>query len=137
MARKRWHSDQRPCELNLTAMIDVAFQLLNFFIITLKPQDVYAHLSAFRPSPEPKPQNEIQNPMIKIMVMPNIFVFNDKMISLESLDDKLARMAASDPDQTILVMCAKKSYHSQLVQLLDKCAKNHLKNVSVISSEGI
>jgi biopolymer transport protein ExbD len=119
-------------------MIDVAFQLLNFFIITLKPQDVYAHLSAYRPSPEHErtPQDN-PNPMIKIMVMPNIFVFNDKMISLSDLDDKLARMAASDPDQTILVMCAKKSYHSQLVQLLDKCAKNHLKNVSVISSEGI
>ena len=40
MARKRWKSDARPGELNLTAMIDVAFQLLSFFLITVHPVDV-------------------------------------------------------------------------------------------------
>jgi biopolymer transport protein ExbD len=137
MARKRWKSDARPGELNLTAMIDVAFQLLNFFIITVKPVDVLAHLQAFRPSPEKVNTNQPSAPMIRIMVLPGFYVMNDVQVSMSELDRRLRSLAASDATQTILVMCANKSSHAQLVELLDKCVKWKLTNVSVVSSAGI
>ena len=42
-------------------MIDVVFQLLIFFVVTLKQEDILAKLMASRPAPDPnaKPEPEI------------------------------------------------------------------------------
>jgi biopolymer transport protein ExbD len=137
MARKRFKSDQHPGELNLTAMIDVAFQLLSFFLITIKPVDVLAHLQAFRPSPEKTNTREQSVEMIKIMVLPNQYVMNDIPVTKAQLEQKLKKYAATDASQTILIMVAKQSKHEELVELLDKCAQFKLTNLSVVSSAGI
>jgi len=65
MARKRRMNQFQAGELNLTAMIDVAFQLLAFFILTAHPVDVMANLAVARPmvdegAPEKGDFNAIQ-----------------------------------------------------------------------------
>ena len=143
MARKRYRADNHPGELNLTAMIDVAFQLLSFFLLAIKPVDVFANLDAFRPSPEKTNVSTPSSPMIKIMVLPmnpgesGVYVMNDTPMTTAQMEAKLKRYADTDPTQTILIMCAKRSTHRQLVELLDKCAKYKLTNLSVVSSAGI
>ena len=137
MARKRNKGDLHPGELNLTAMIDVAFQLLAFFLLAIKPVDVFAHLDANRPSPEPGDPLKTPAAMIKVMVLPEQYVMNDVPLSLGEADGRLGRYAATDAAQTVLIMCAKKSTHRQLVDLLDRCAKYNMKNLSVVSSAGI
>lgn len=137
MARKRWRPDARPGELNLTAMIDVAFQLLSFFLITVHPVDVLAHLTAQRPSPE---KTNVQNAVpavIKIIILPGVYTFNDVPVTEAQLDRRLQSYATSDPTQTVLIMCANKSLHEQLIKLLDYCAKYKMTNLSVVSSGGI
>ena len=52
MARKRRRNSFNAGELNLTAMIDVAFQLLSFFLVTAHPVDVLTNLDVFRPMAE-------------------------------------------------------------------------------------
>ena len=88
MARKRRRNDAQAGELNLTAMIDVAFQLLSFFIITVHPVDVLANLNVFRPSPEKRAQeSQVPANMIRIMVHPDGSYFvNDRPVSREVLD---------------------------------------------------
>ena len=141
MARKRCKLGQHPGELNLTAMIDVAFQLLAFFLLAIKPVDVFANLDAFRPAAVEAPTKSFA--MIKIMVLPQnpgetgIYVVNDLPMTTAQLEERLSRYAATDPTQTVLVMCAKQSTHHQLVNLLDTCAKYKLTNLSVVSSAGI
>jgi len=143
MARKRFKPEHRPGELNLTAMIDVAFQLLSFFLIAIKPVDVMANLDAFRPSPEKTNVSTPSSPMIKIMVLPmnpgesGVYVVNDVPMTTPQMEKRLSNYAATDPTQTILIMCAKRSTHRQLIELLDKCAKYKLTNLSVVSSAGI
>ena len=143
MARKRYKADNHPGELNLTAMIDVAFQLLSFFLIAIKPVDVFANLDAFRPSPEKTNVSTPSSPMIKIMVLPQnpgesgVYVVNDYPMTTPQMEVRLKKYAETDPTQTILIMCAKRSTHQQLVELLDKCAKYKLTNLSVVSSAGI
>lgn len=39
--------------LEMTPMIDVVFQLLIFFLVTLRQEDILAQLQAMRPSPPP------------------------------------------------------------------------------------
>ena len=60
MARKRKKHDAPPAELPMTPMIDVVFQLLIYFIVTIKPIDVMAHLDVSRPSPEAQQQKELE-----------------------------------------------------------------------------
>ena len=143
MARRRNKADNHPGELNLTAMIDVAFQLLSFFLIAIKPVDVYANLDAFRPSPEKTNVSTPSAPMIKIMVLPmnagesGVYVVNDVPMTTLQLESRLKKYADTDTTQTVLIMCAKRSTHRQLIDLLDRCAKYKMTNLSVVSSAGI
>lgn len=137
MARKRRIGVLPPGELNLTAMIDVAFQLLAFFLLAIKPVAVFAHLEAGRPSPVDSPPAPPPPAMIRVVVLPDQYLVNDVPLTLEQVDHRLKGYAATDPSQTVLIQCARKSTHRQLVQVLDLCAKREMRNLSVVSSAGI
>jgi len=137
MARKKRRASLQAGELNLTAMIDVAFQLLSFFVMTMKPTDVLAQLDVSRPSPE-KTQSDRKPPtnIIWITVLPNdTFVLNDRSISKDNLDNTLTTLGATNPDATIIVSCTPKSTHGKMVEVLDLCAKAKLTSLSVVSVE--
>ena len=135
MARKKRMVSLQAGELNLTAMIDVAFQLLAFFVMTMVPTDVLAHLDVTRPSPPP--QGTITNLRpIFITVLPNdSYVLNDRSISKENLNNTLTTLGATDPEATIIVSCTPKSTHGKMVEVLDICAKAKLTSLSVVSLE--
>lgn len=136
MARNRKKHEDHAGELNMVAMIDVAMQLLNFFIITAAPVDVLTNLDVFRPSAQAKPANEnVQPPkMIRILVAADGFSINDRYVPDDSIEGILTKLGALDPNQTILIMCSAVSRHEQLVKILDLCSKTGLKNLSVVSS---
>jgi len=119
----------------MTPMIDIVFQLLVYFIFTLKPEDVMAHLDVFRPSPEAT-REETQTPpkMIRIVVFPDGYTINDRTVTLQELERLLGKLAALDREQTILIACTSMSRHESLIKVLDLCAKVGLVNLSVIST---
>lgn len=135
MARARKRASGDAMDLNMTAMIDVVFQLLIYFIVTIKPVDVVAHLDVYRPSPEKK-QEQLQTPpkMIRIQVYPDGFTINDRAVNLREMETLLARLAGIDTKQTIMIMVTAQSKHDALVQVLDLCAKTGLQNLSVVST---
>jgi biopolymer transport protein ExbD len=53
MKRKRKRQTQGEVELNLAAMLDMAFQLLTFFILTFKPSPIEGQVSLHLPPPQP------------------------------------------------------------------------------------
>ncbi|MFM9964939.1 MAG: ExbD/TolR family protein [Planctomycetaceae bacterium] len=54
MSRRRHRrKNQNAIKLNVTAMLDMAFQLLAFFILTFKPAPIEGHLSLNMPPPVP------------------------------------------------------------------------------------
>jgi biopolymer transport protein ExbD len=61
--RHRRHRDEGKVELNVTAMLDMAFQLLAFFILTFRPASVEGQLAVNLPPPvamtqvQTEPQN--------------------------------------------------------------------------------
>ncbi|TAN37033.1 MAG: biopolymer transporter ExbD [Verrucomicrobia bacterium] len=135
MARKRKKSELHAGELNLTAMIDIAFQMLNFFVITAKPMDVLTNLDVFRPSPDAPPPKEAKPPaVIRIGVINGGLLLNDRQASIPMLRDFLEQMAKLDKAQTVLIQCATDSRHGQLVEVLDLCNRLGLTNLSVVSA---
>jgi len=133
--RKRTRKSIESGEVQMTAMIDVVFQLLIYFIVTIQPVDVIAHLDVFRPSPEQK-QERLQTPpkMIRIQIYDNGFTINDRQVGLREMDVLIARLAGIDTKQTIMIMVTAQSKHEDLIRVLDLCSKYGLQNLSVIST---
>jgi len=138
MARKSRRSDAKAGELNLTAMIDVAFQLLSFFIITVHPVDVLTNLDVFRPSPE-KTQIKNTTPpqVLRITVAKEGYLVNDTVVDFSRMEGFIQKMAKADPNQTVLIQCDQRAEHRKLVGALDLCAKAGLKNLSVVSTHKV
>ena len=133
--RKRNKISMDNAEIPMTPMIDVVFQLLIYFIVTMKPMDVVAHLDVFRPSPESTQEKPDTPPkMIRIAIYADGYTINDKPVTPEGLDRLIMKLASFDQNQTILIMCTALSPHEKLVKVLDLCAKSGLKNLSVIST---
>lgn len=133
MARKHRHAASEAGELNMTAMIDVAFQLLAFFIITLRPVDVFTNLDVSRP----KPGGEDNVPLLTITVYKDGpkdgFVLQGNHVAPEELDRQLTRLAEIDKRPSVIIRCTDNSSHRALVRALDICSKAGLKNISVFS----
>jgi len=135
MSRKKKRRGGMPeGELPMTPMIDVVFQLLIYFLVTIHPVDVMAHLDVFRPSPDAPPKQDEKPPkMIRIVIFPDMFTINDRPVGLNELDKLLSKLASIDRNQTILINCTSLSPHKKLIQVLDLCAKSKLVNLSVVS----
>jgi len=136
MARKRRHSSFMAGELNLVAMIDVAFQLLNFFIISIHPVDTMTHLGVNRPQAESRNKAPSTANVIRVTVFPDGYTLNERLTTAVKLRQELGRLARIDTKQNILIQVTQESTHGKLVELLDMCAEMKLTELSVVSSAG-
>lgn len=57
--RRRKKRDQGSVEMNLAAMLDMAFQLLTFFILTFRPAPIEGQLALNMPPPEAAPVTKV------------------------------------------------------------------------------
>ena len=137
MARERKRPEVDPPALSMTPMIDVVFQLLIYFVVTLHPVDVITNLDVFQPAPDPNAKQDEKPPTpMRIAVLPQgHYAFNDNAMSLNTIDANLEKVARINPSTTIMIVIASQSKHGDLVRLLDVCAKNNLRSLSVVSSQ--
>ena len=132
MRRKKKNKGD-AAQLEMTPMIDVVFQLLIFFIVTLKQEDILSHLDVSRPQPSDEPPPEIKPELLTIMVYRDGYIMNGRRISRGSLDKRLAKMATYSKEISVVIKCMPDSPHAKLIALLDICAKTGLENLSVFS----
>ena len=131
MARKK----QEDPKAEMTPMIDVVFQLMIFFIVTIKQEDIFSKLNANRPAPNsaPSAQTEENDTQIKIDIGQRGVVFNGRGMSFKELDSNIKKLAASSTKSTVLVRCTLDSPHGFLVHVLDICNKYKMYNLSIFS----
>ena len=137
MARRRGIWTFAAGELNLVAMIDVAFQLLSFFLISAGPVAMVTHIDIVRPSPPPIEKNEPPappiEPSLRITVFKEGYTLNERIATLAQMERQL-RLLSLDRSQAVLIQCMNDSSHSQLVAVLDLCAKLRFLNLAIVSS---
>ncbi|MBR6023178.1 MAG: biopolymer transporter ExbD [Kiritimatiellae bacterium] len=135
MARERKRPEADPPALSMTPMIDVVFQLLIYFVVTLHPVDVVTNLDVFQPAPDPdSPPNQEPPKLYRVGVFYNGYQFNDVPMTLDHIDQRLEKLAAGNPSMTLMIVVSAHSPHGKLVELLDRCAKNNIKSLSVTYS---
>ncbi len=121
-------------------MIDVVFQLLIFFIVSLKQEDILTDLQVSRPAPEnARPPEEQPEELLSIQVYNHEklggegFVYQGRQVALRELERHLQRVAGHSRNVSVIIKCTGDSPHANLVRLLDICAKVKLTNLAVFS----
>lgn len=117
-------------KLDMTPMIDVVFQLLIFFVVTLKQEDILSKLVANRPS---VPTDTVQVEQQAIVVSAQGFSYGGRPMRLEELDNILQQRSKYGKGAMLVIKCTKDSPHAFLVQALDSCNKHDLRNLSILS----
>ncbi len=132
--RKRKKNKGEAAKLEMTPMIDVVFQLLIFFIVTLKQEDILSHLDVSRPAPSKETKQEAQpDELLTIMVFSGGYIMNGQRFTIGAIDKKLTKVASFSKDVPVIIKCTPDSPHGRLIALLNVCSKNDLNNLSVFS----
>ena len=134
MARK----PQDNPALDMTPMIDVVFELIIFFVVTIKQEDLFSELNANRPAPSTSTATPTDDTTVKIDLgagrSPNgVIVYNRREIKRTELDRNLADVARTSKKTSIVINCTMDSPHKVLVDVLDICYRHQLFNVSIFS----
>lgn len=117
--------------LDMTPMIDVVFQLLIFFVVAIKHDDILSKLTAARPA-----SRTISTPtvdLIEITLSPQGFVFNGRVMRKAELDRRLEQYSRLSKSATVTIKCTGDSPHALLIQALDICNKYGMTNLSIFS----
>ena len=141
MARK----PQENPALDMTPMIDVVFELIIFFVVTIKQEDILSKLNVNRPAPaSSKSESDQEDEPCKIEVgrqagdpTKGVYVIKGTEMPLEQIDEYLKTTVAgksAKPEETpVIIRCDMTSPHRALVDLLDRCYKYRLYSISVFS----
>lgn len=132
--KKRVRKKGEAAELEMTPMIDVVFQLLIFFLVTLKQEDILSHLDVSRPAADQSATEETVRDLLTITVHRYGYMLKGKERSLEQLSRDLSRLARlGSKDVSVIIRCTADSQHERLVEVLNLCAKVGMKKLSVFS----
>ena len=136
MARKPQDNPQ----LDMTPMIDVVFELIIFFVVTIKQEDLFTKLNCNRPAPATGQPSETKDNTVNIEIgrrydnsPMGVILYNKSEVKRKELDGFLKDIARTDKKTPVIVKCTDDSPHKALVDVLDICYKNGLFSVSVFS----
>jgi biopolymer transport protein ExbD len=148
MRRKR--RSQGDVELNLAAMLDMAFQLLTFFILTFKPAPVEGQLSLKLPPPEAiakvksgqaagsdaqnlNPVTGVESMVVSVFAGPNgeigSLAIGEKPVGgLAGLDAGLKRFIGdpASPFEQVVIQVGAQLKYDELMKVLDVCSRQKL-----------
>ena len=132
MARK----PQENPQLDMTPMIDVVFELIIFFVVTIKQEDLFTRLNANRPAPSNGPASNESDTTVTIAVgkgrdANGALVLNGREVKRSELDRHLREIVSKKTP--IIVRCSEDSPHKALVDVLDICYRNQLFSVSIFT----
>ena len=134
MARK----PQENPQLDMTPMIDVVFELIIFFVVTIQQEDTFSKLNANRPAPAGGPSQPTSDTTVTIEIGASgnangNIVYNRAPIRRQELDANLREVAKTSKKTPIIIRCTEDSPHKALVDVLDICYKNQLFSVSIFT----
>ncbi len=147
MARKRKKRRlQSEVELNLAAMLDMAFQLLTFFILTFRPAPVEGQISLRLPPPQPvtvvkdgqqvgsdlenkSPLSGVTTLTISVFADPNtgdiasLGVGESQVPSIAALDGRLQQVFADpgNPFDQVILQVGESCRYDELMKVIDVC----------------
>jgi biopolymer transport protein ExbD len=137
MARK----PQENPQLDMTPMIDVVFELIIFFVVTIKQEDIFTKLNANRPAPASSSSSSNESDTTVTIEIGRradnnangVIVYNRREVKRSELNTNLKEVSRTSKKTPIIIKCAEDSPHKALVDVLDICYRNELYSVSIFT----
>jgi len=135
MARK----PQDNPALDMTPMIDVVFELIIFFVVTIKQEDMFSRLNANRPAPASSSSSSSESDTTVTIAIGRgrnangVIVYNGREMRRPELDQNMKEVARTSTKTPIIIRCAEDSPHKALVDVLDICYRYKLFSVSIFT----
>jgi biopolymer transport protein ExbD len=117
----------RP-QIQMIPLIDIMFFALIFFMIL----SVYYHVESQMDISIPASSQSHLSDMTKKEMIINVnthgdYIVNGQTLSETELDSLLHKTASS---QTVVIRADKKTYHQDIIKVLDICARNNIQDIS-------
>ena len=136
LKRKRKRELSSQDSTPISAMIDIVFLLLIYFILTQKPIIEDTRLNF---SPARRGKSAAQSPAISDFAFLEInentetYLFNGQAISREQLPTYLNHIGKNNKETQLIIFCADNVKHADLVKALDLCRLSSLSNISIMA----
>ena len=134
----------KEAEVPMSAMIDVVFLLLIYFIVVQKPIIDHTLLQADLPAPGPSKIDLPEPTLLRIDVVKqrkndghDYYRMNRRWWKGEQMFKELEKISQGNPDTTVVINCGPNARHEKLVTLLDACAKAELTNLNIVNDASI
>ena len=125
---KTFRSKSENPELNITALIDIIFILLIFFMVSssfLKPT-----ISVKLPVAASK--DKIEQKKLSVYISENLEIYLEKeILPINEIQDLLAEEILTTPDLTIMLYSDKNVMFEHVVKVLDALKLSGVKNVAI------
>jgi biopolymer transport protein ExbD len=155
--RRRRRKGKEEVELNLAAMLDMAFQLLAFFVLTFKPNPVEGQFSLRLPPPAPvtnvggqaqagsdvtdtDPVAALDSLIISVIGdqagnISSLAIGEGNLANLQQLETQL-RIVLSDPStkfEQVIIQVGDTLRYNELMRVIDVCTRQTLPNGQKLS----
>jgi len=130
-------------ELDISPLIDVAFLLLIYFLVTTTLQKSEADLSLVLPGVAQEDSREVKIDQMLVKVdQAGVVYVNEEVAdtdpenrALPNLTDRLSRYAAAaevaNTETQVIIDCDQEAVGQRFIDVLNVCAKAKIKNVSL------
>ena len=153
MVRRKRRKTQESVELNLAAMLDMAFQLLTFFILTFRPAPQEGQIDLMLPPPRTAavgvqpPITERVDPLADLTTLVIEVLSGDdgtigtmevggrRVDGLSQLDRRLARLLSDPglPFQQVSIHVGSGLRYDALMNVIDVCSRQKLPGGAALS----
>jgi biopolymer transport protein ExbD len=151
MSRRKKRQNQSEVTLNLAAMLDMAFQLLTFFILTFRPTPIEGQISMRMPPPKPvvvqkdaqeagsdfnntNPVKGVNTLTISLFADPQtgmirtLAVGETPVPGVAALEGKLKEVFsdAGNPFDQVIIQATEECRYDELMRIMDICGRQTL-----------
>ena len=136
LKRKRKRELSSQDSTPISAMIDIVFLLLIYFILTQKPiiEDTRLNFSPARRGKSAAQSSAISDfAFLEINENTETYLFNGQAISREQLPTYLNHIGKNNKETQLIIFCADNVKHADLVKALDLCRLSSLSKISIMA----
>lgn len=129
---------EETVEVNLTALIDVVFLLLIFFMVTTT-FDRHAKLKVSLPESSAKTTQQQSDPLVLSIDAKGNYFINDRQVvnqSLDTLKQALQKVIGDRGDMALVLRADANTPHQAVVRAMDAASQLGLTKLSIATVEG-
>ena len=137
MINFKQHEYVRPLPIvQMIPLIDVLFVTLSFFMALFLNFNFESELNISVPQAKSGLESKMSPEEIVINILKDgTVVVNRKKVSLEQLAAMLKKTSELYPSQAVVLRADQKTYHENVVRILDACAKSKVWNISFATTK--